>query len=118
MVVFIPPPPSPSKRSLALSARLQSTIDDFRAHEPKLTDAEIRSAIEHARGRYAAARPAGAVAVVGTAAGLVVALGIGIAVSLANDGGLAARPQLLWPMLAALAAVLVVGGLVLLRMRE
>ena len=119
MVVIVPPQHHrPSKRALALSKRLESAIADFRAEEPKLTDAEVRSAIEHVRSR-ATGRPAAAVtAVIATCAGLLVALGIAIAASVASDGGVEARPALVWPLLAGAAAVIVTLGVVLARKWE
>src|SRR5687768_2471907 len=114
-MIIVPHQQQPSKRALALAARLQSAIDDFRHAEPKVTEAEIGAAIDEARRRIGGPRSANVTAAVATIVGIVVALGIGIAVSVAQRGEV---PGLLWPLVVGCLAVLAAGVVLLWKLRE
>ena len=116
-MIIVPPPTTThtTARSRALTERLRSTIADFQAREPKLTNEEIAQAL-HALSRPLDRRPRGArVAALATAAGTVAALGIGLLVSSAQKPGRAASS---WVAVSLIAVMLVAGVMIALRSRD
>ncbi|MCC6930279.1 MAG: hypothetical protein IT359_14935 [Gemmatimonadaceae bacterium] len=108
-MVIVPPHTTSqaSARSRALAARLRTTIADFQAREPKVTREEIAQALHEvqppSQGR--SANMAGAL--VATIAGLTIAIGIGLLVSIAQKTGSAPPPIVLISLAAVLVAAVV-----------
>jgi len=102
---YIPTPPPPSAAARDLAKQFEQVIRDYRARHRGLSDGDVRralqlSAVAHAP-RLAAARP-----IILTVAGICVALGIGLMVSLRQHAAAANGSADPTPAIVVVVAVL------------